>query len=108
MRRLLIILVFAIMATPTFAAQNWAIYEKASPVDSWSSLKYKYKNEAEALDVVSGRCGSTISIARKPKAMLKVVAPTGEEQVFVCSEVRAANGRPDTETPLKPGQVKLW
>lgn len=108
MKRLMISLLFAALATPALAAQNWAVHEKASPSGSWISLKSKYVNEAEALDVVSGRCGSTLSIARKPKAMIKIVAPSGEEQVFVCSEVRAANGRPDTETKLQPGQVKLW
>lgn len=109
MKRLIVSMLLTLLAVPVLAAQPWAIHEKASPSADWTDLEFvSIQSEKQAKKAVTSRCISTLGAVRKPHAILKIVGPTGEEQSFVCAEVRAANGHPDTDTPVKKGQIKLW
>ncbi len=110
MRVVLISVMVLILTSAASAGEpGWSIFEKETPNAAWTDLEYPHlPSKKWAFDSAESRCLASRSKALKPKAQLKIVAPDGTEHILVCSEVRAANGTPDTETVVKEGQIKLW
>jgi len=99
----------AVTAVATASGTTWSIYEKETPVAAWAKLSaLDAESEKWAFESVKSRCMSSAGSAFNPKAQLKIVSPTGAETVYVCSEVRAANGMPENTVVIKDGKIISW
>jgi len=108
MRITLLIAVLMMTALPVSADGLWSFYERVTPASSWQNLDINtIKIEKWAREFVRHRCIASAAGSPTAKAVIKIVSPGGAEQVFVCSEVRAANGDPDRGPTYKEGQIKI-
>lgn len=109
MRITLLICAIVMTAIPVSADSLWGLYERETPASSWEKLFNKTINtERRAKDSVSSRCTSSRGASLTPQAVIKIVSPAGTEEVFVCADVRKANGTEETALPTKKGQINLW